>query len=86
MPRETHAYVDYANAQEQGSFCDTDSGNHYDNVSAVQAAEIESRVPSTHVDRDGSNEPECIDQRHNVHYASHDSHDNVYPAKYGPGY
>lgn len=84
MPRETHAYVDYATAQEQGSFCDADSKHQYDNVSAIQEASLP--VESTHVARDGSDESESIDQRHNVWYASHDSHDNPYPASYGPGH
>ncbi len=86
MPRETHAYQEYAVASEQGSFCDTDSGHSYDNVSAVQAAEISTTVETTHIDRDASDTVEDIDQRHNVWYASHDSHDNPYPAKSGPGH
>jgi hypothetical protein len=85
MAEKVHAYIEYAIAQEQGSFCDAESGYHYDNVSALKAAEIESGLDSTHIDRDGSDESESLEQRHNVFYSEHDSHSNPYPAKYRPG-
>jgi hypothetical protein len=83
-PNPTHAVVEYANAQEQGSFCDANSGYEYNNVSAFQESTLP--VESTHIDREGSEEAEDLDQRHNVWYASTDSHDQYYPAKHGPGH
>lgn len=89
-----HLHTSDAQPEEQGSFCDRDSQNHYDNVSGV---EKENRVRDAEADgatvwqldepiigkRDN---PHSVDQRFNVFEAEEDNHGFFHnPAKHRPG-
>lgn len=83
-----------AQPEEQGSFCDTDSRNHYDNVDGF-TKESQCR----NAEANGSNVTELdepingdrqdahsVDQRFNLYYAEEDDHGFFHsPAKHGQG-
>lgn len=84
-------WVSEAGFDEQGSFCDTESGHHYENrdnfstQAAIRQAEetgTEAIVMDAPADRDDSY---GMDQRFNLHRTEEDGQGIYTEAKYEPG-
>jgi len=79
-----------ADFDQKGSFCDTDSGNTYDNVSdfgrevATNAA-IERGEAVDMIDAPAPGDSYGVDQRFNVIHEEQDDQGYYAPAKHGPG-
>ena len=79
-----------ADFEQKGSFCDTDSGNHYDNVSdigkAIATEQAIERGDSVDVIDDVSpGDTYGVDQRFNIIYEEADGQGTYGPTKLGPG-
>ncbi len=85
-------WIGEASDDEKGSFCDTDSGNHYNNVDAFGAISAQKDAESD--DRkvvcldepvDDQTVSGGVDQRYNLHYTENDSSGVPQTQKLGPG-
>ncbi|NET39441.1 MAG: hypothetical protein F6K19_47000 [Cyanothece sp. SIO1E1] len=83
MSKRAHV-IRPADDTEQGSFCDTYSEIHYDNLSAIEAAQsnVEAQSRGDEIWEEPSFEPE---ERYNRTRFDIDAEGNPYPAREEPG-
>lgn len=77
-----------AKEEEKGSFCDSESQVHYDNVSSSEAEELEEsamRRGDGVIEREREIRDYSEDTRFNTNRTAIDGQDHDYPAKLGPG-
>jgi hypothetical protein len=88
MTVERNTWVNTANQEEQGSFCDRTYGTHVDNVSQAQANDA---IESAYYRGDGvvgtgvDTEEHGSDQRYNLTQTDIDGQSFDYPTKLAPG-